>query len=165
MSLLDRVDQLELLALELLIAHLFLLFFISFSVHISKYLFIFRLNLRLILLGQLGYLNSLLLIALIDNSLFLLLDEDAELLLLRRHLVKLLLELDNLLLALLELGLRLAQISLQIPNLLDLKRAISHLGLLHGSQSVFRDFRPFKCIIAAFGQGDLGLLLLSQSLL
>ena len=101
-----------------------------FSIHICEYLLVFRLDLCLIFFGQFGDLDSLLLVALIDDCLFLLFDEDAELLLFSCHLVKLFFELNDLLFALLKLGLGLGQVAFKIPNLLNLKCTVTYLRLL-----------------------------------
>ena len=132
--LLDRLHQLllhlldilllELLALEHFIAHLLLVFFIGFSVHICEDLLVLGLDLELILSRQLRNLHSLLLIEFVDYGLLLLLYEDAQLFLLCGRLLELLLELDDLCFALLQLCLSLGQVALKIADLLHLKGII-----------------------------------------
>ena len=157
--LLDRLHQLllhlldilllELLTLKHFIAHLLLVFFIGLSVHICEDLLVLGLDLELILSRQLCYLHSLLLVEFVDYGLLLLLDEHAQLFLLRGHLLELLLQLDDLCFAQLQLCLSLGQVTFEIADLLHLERIIPFLRLLEIGQFVFSYLSSLKRHIAS----------------
>lgn len=153
-----------LLTLEELISHLLLFLIVGLSVHFCKYLLVFRLDLRLVLLGQFGDFRFFSLVELVDNCLLLLLDQNSQLFLLGRSLLKFLFELRDFKLALLELCLRMSKVALQVRYLLRLKCTVTFLIFFKPGQFFLSDPRSFECIIAALRQRHLRFVLLCKRL-